>query len=241
MPSQNTYSLAAKVRHPPTAGIKKKSAIRTGIRSRRLAAVASSRLSSSSPPPEANRGDLRNIPCQGCALGTGLCYTTVDDDDECLACKERGDECQNLPKDAIENGKAITAATISGASHFTTGLLIKNLKRLLQSLSEEEKEGEAEGLRGDKMGKGGKRSRSSGYARWHRTWTMEGAEPFIDSEEEEVNDGEAPNQAQGNNDGEKVDEDDEDDVPLVRLRVAIEARRSRIKKLVGELVDLLVR
>lgn len=70
---------------------------------------------------------------------------------------------------------------------------------------------------------------------------MEGAEPFIDSEEEEVNDGEAPNQAQGNNDGEKVDEDDEDDVPLVRLRVAIEARRSRIKKLVGELVDLLVR
>jgi hypothetical protein len=120
-------------------------------------------------------------------------------------------------------------------------LLTQNLRRLLQSISEEDTEEEAEGAEEAKIGPATKRSRSDGYNKWHRSWAREGDELFVNSDDEDVNNEEVPKQSQKDSGVEEANEEDQDDLPLLRLRADFEARKSRIKELVGELIDLLVR
>jgi len=51
---------------------------------------------SSSLPPGPIRGELNSVPCQRCALTTGVCYATAKKVDGCYDCADQGLDCEEL-------------------------------------------------------------------------------------------------------------------------------------------------
>ncbi|KAB5558287.1 hypothetical protein GE09DRAFT_107520 [Coniochaeta sp. 2T2.1] len=183
--------------------------------------------------PETDLGDANPVPCRACAVDTGQCHAIIGTDDICWGCRDRGRKCDPLPQAAIQNGKAITAAMVSGADRFTTALLTENLRSLLESLENENEDDQPKQANHNER----RRKSSGGYAGGYQRWLEEGEEDYVGSDEEGVDDAnnrDAPRENAGVN-------KEPDRAPAEHVAADVEARRIRLKELVGEIIDLLVR
>ncbi|KAB5570432.1 hypothetical protein GE09DRAFT_1217870 [Coniochaeta sp. 2T2.1] len=187
--------------------------------------------------PETELGDINPVPCRACALDTGQCHAIIGIDGICWGCRDRSRECEALPQEAIQNGTALTAAMVSGADRFTTGLLTENLRRLLQSLEGDSEDDEPRQVNRNERKRAGKPTYLDMINRAFYGRLDHGDESYVGSDEEVIDDVNNRDDVHENAGVNK----EPDEAPAEHLAADVESRRIRLKELVGEIIDLLVR